>query len=150
VPSLDLTLETAVQATCLAAIRQGLVQSAHDCSEGGLAVALAEACFSSYGREAIGASIDLSAHAAACALDDPATLLFAESPSRILLSVAREQTEQVLALARDHDVPCLVLGVIGGDQLRVSVDGRPLVEAPVASLESAWRSSLARHLDRPE
>ena len=149
VPSLDLSLETAVQATCLAAIRQGLVQSAHDGSEGGLAVTLAEACFSSYGREAIGASIDLGAHAAASALDDPATLLFAESPSRIVLSVSPERTAQVLALAREHQVPCEILGVVGGEQLHISLDGRPLVEAPVASLESAWRSSLPRHLDQP-
>jgi phosphoribosylformylglycinamidine synthase II len=150
VPVLDLTLETAVQATCLAAIRQGLVQSAHDCSEGGLAVALAESGFSSYGREAIGATIDLTAHAATSSLEDPATLLFAESPSRILLSVSPERVEAVEALAREHLAPCARLGVVGGDRLAISRNGQTLLEAPIISLETAWRSSLPEHLDRRE
>src|ERR1044071_996339 len=59
VPQLDLELERRVQAACLQAAEAGLVRSAHDCSDGGLAVAIAECCFSSAGHEAIGADIDL-------------------------------------------------------------------------------------------
>ena len=59
VPELDLERELAVQKACLAAAEAGLLLSAHDCSDGGLAVALAESCFSSLGREAIGAEVNL-------------------------------------------------------------------------------------------
>ena len=60
VPSrIDLDRELAVQKACLEAAEAGLLLSAHDCSDGGLAVTLAESCFSSLGRDAIGAEIDL-------------------------------------------------------------------------------------------
>ncbi|MBI1766504.1 MAG: phosphoribosylformylglycinamidine synthase subunit PurL, partial [Acidobacteria bacterium] len=94
VPQLDLALETAVQQVCLQAIQTGLVASAHDCSDGGLAVALAESCFSHYRATALGAQLDLSEHFQASGLQSlPASLaqklalLFAESPARIVLSV---------------------------------------------------------------
>jgi phosphoribosylformylglycinamidine synthase len=70
VPRLDLEAEKAVQKVCLEAIQAGFVRSAHDCSDGGLAVALAESCFSSYRRSAIGARIDLSEHAKLSGVDD--------------------------------------------------------------------------------
>src|SRR5262249_57158275 len=63
VPQLDLKTELAVQRACLTAIQKGLVSSAHDCADGGLAVALAESCFSSYRRQPIGARIELGEHA---------------------------------------------------------------------------------------
>src|SRR4029079_10405830 len=80
VPKLDLELEKAVQETCLQAAESGLLKSAHDCSDGGLAVALAESCFSSHGHQAIGATVDLGESL------PNTTLLFAESPSRIVIS----------------------------------------------------------------
>src|SRR6185436_19071726 len=63
VPQLDIEAEKRVQQVCLTAIQSCLVRSAHDCAEGGLAVALTEGCFSSYGRKGIGAGIDLTEHA---------------------------------------------------------------------------------------
>src|SRR6185503_8405621 len=80
VPALDMDRELAVQKACLAAAEAGLLLSAHDCSDGGLAVALAESCFSSHGREAIGADVNLEG-----ALG-PTSQLFSESPSRIIIS----------------------------------------------------------------
>src|SRR5678815_4604514 len=80
VPELDLDRELAVQKACLAAAEAGLLLSAHDCSDGGLAVALAESCFSSAGREAIGADVELKGE------HGPAAMLFSESPSRIVIS----------------------------------------------------------------
>src|SRR5690606_17889701 len=62
VPELDLTLEKQVQAACLRLADESLLKSAHDCSDGGLAVALAESCFSSLGRDAVGAEISLEAN----------------------------------------------------------------------------------------
>src|SRR6476659_8465643 len=80
VPELDLDRELAVQKACLAAAEAGLLLSAHDCSDGGLAVALAESCFSSLGRDTIGAKVNLEGTIG------PTSLLFSESPSRIIVS----------------------------------------------------------------
>jgi phosphoribosylformylglycinamidine synthase len=82
VPHLDLNRELAVQSACLRAAEAGLLKSAHDCSDGGLAVALAECCFSSLNHEAIGAEIQLTSNY------DGAIELFSETPSRIIISFA--------------------------------------------------------------
>jgi phosphoribosylformylglycinamidine synthase subunit PurL len=149
VPQLDLEAETAVQKVCLEAIQAGLVRSAHDCSDGGLAVALAESCFSSYGREALGARIDLSEHAKLSGISDSAALLFSESPSRIIISVKPEHVSEVKNIARQTGVDCVVIGEAGGDELSVASAGELLIKAAVASLEEAWNGSLSSHLDRP-
>src|SRR5215203_3392797 len=93
VPQLDLERELAVQKTCLEAAEAGLLLSAHDCSDGGLAVALAELCFSSLGREAIGANLDLTDTLAAT------TVLFSESPSRIIVSLDSSDAGAVQEIA---------------------------------------------------
>ncbi len=149
VPHLDLETEKAVQQTCLTAIREELVQSAHDCSEGGLAVAIAESCFSSYRRQPMGARIDLSEHAGMSGLKDPAVLLFAESPSRIIISAKPEDVDRLKEIAEQNSVGCSAIGEVGGDQLSIACDGETLIEAPVASLEELWRRALSSHLDRP-
>ena len=99
VPEVDLKLEKAIQDTCLEAAEAGLLQSAHDCSDGGLAVALAESCFSSLNRDAIGADLNLSGVLPA------STLLFTESPSRIIISFSEQQRESIAAIAQQHNVP---------------------------------------------
>ncbi|HEY7180735.1 MAG TPA: phosphoribosylformylglycinamidine synthase subunit PurL [Blastocatellia bacterium] len=149
VPRLDLEEEKAVQKVCLEAIQAGLVRSAHDCSDGGLAVALAESCFSSYGRESIGASINLSEHAKLSGLRLSPALLFGESPSRIIVSLKPEHVSEVKNLAQREGVACAVIGEAGGNELSVACDGKPLIEATVSSLEEAWRDALSSHLDRP-
>jgi phosphoribosylformylglycinamidine synthase len=161
VPQLDLEAEKAVQQVCQDAIRAGLIRSAHDCSDGGLAVALAECCFSSYNRSSIGARIDLSEHLKQGGLvDDPpgdlagrAALLFGESPSRIILTVKPNHADRVTELARQRGVPCAAIGQVseqvGGDQLIISCDGETLIEAAVTHLEEAWRGALPGDLDRP-
>ena len=145
IPQVDLELEMAVQNTCLEAIRKGLVRSAHDCSEGGLAVALAESCFSSYRRAATGVRVDLAAHAALSDVTDAATLLFAESPSRIILSVKPQDVEAVLAIARATGAPAAVIGEVTGDHLRIEA-GSELIDQPVSELEARWRNSLDENL----
>src|SRR5687767_10131258 len=140
VPQLDLAHELAVQQACLEAAEAGLLSSAHDCSDGGLAVALAESCFSSLGREAIGAEVDLKGSLSATAL------LFSESPSRIVISFEREAMDSIRQIAAAHDAPLAVLGNVGGNQLRISVNDEPAINAKVAELESAWRNALLRSL----
>ena len=148
VPRLDLESEKAVQDACLKAIRSGLVNSAHDCSEGGLAVALAESCFSSYRKDAIGAKVDLTSHAQASGLKEATALLFGESPSRILLSVKPENVEQVKAIATQSGAASCLIGTTGGSELRIESDGEILIEGSVEALENGWRASLSSHLDR--
>jgi phosphoribosylformylglycinamidine (FGAM) synthase-like enzyme len=153
VPQLDLATEKAVQKTSLDAIREGLICSAHDCSDGGLAVALAECCFSSYRRNPIGARIDLGEHATQgdlpADINGRAALLFGESPSRIILSVKAEHVIRVKELAAENGAVCSIIGEVGGDQLRIACDGERLIETSVASLGNLWRDALPAQLDRP-
>ncbi len=153
VPRLDFAAEKIVQKTCLDAIREGLVCSAHDCSDGGMAVALAECCFSSYRRNPIGARIDLSDHAShsklSGALKDRAALLFGESPSRIILSAKAEHVARVREIAAENGAICSIIGEVGSDQLSIECDGERLIDASVASLEYPWRNTLPSYLDQP-
>ena len=137
VPKLDLELELAVQKTCLTAAEAGLLLGAHDCSDGGLAVAFAEMCFSSLGRDAIGAEVDLSGTL------EPVTLLFSESPSRIVVSFDPADTGVIEELARSNNAPFAILGRVGGARLTISVNGHEAVDASVVDLEMAWRTSLS-------
>ncbi|HJP94380.1 MAG TPA: phosphoribosylformylglycinamidine synthase subunit PurL [Pyrinomonadaceae bacterium] len=137
VPKLDLERELAVQKTCLAAAEAGLLLAAHDCSDGGLAVALAEMCFSSLGRDAIGADVNLAGTL------DPTTLLFSESPSRIVVSFDTAETAAIEELARRNNAPFAILGRVGGTRLSISISGHKTVEASVVDLEAAWRSALS-------
>jgi len=135
-PRLDLDLERRVQEACLKIIQAGLVESAHDCSDGGLAVALAECSFSSYRHDVVGCEVNLEGE-----LSD-AALMFSETPSRILLSGADDGVDQILKLARDMNVPAAVIGRTGGERLLLKVNGRPVVDRKVAQIEEAWRSAL--------
>ena len=118
VPTIDLQLECAVQAVCLEAAEAGLLASAHDCSDGGLAVALAESCFSSLNRSGIGAEIDASEVATASL--PASSVLFSESPSRIILSFPRSSLASIEDLASRANCPITMLGQVGGDRLRIS------------------------------
>jgi phosphoribosylformylglycinamidine synthase len=156
VPQLDLALEAAVQNVCLQAIQAGLVSAAHDCAEGGLAVALAESCFSHYRHAALGAQLDLTEHFQQSGLTNVAdtraqtlALLFAESPSRIVLGVNAECAAAVRELAQQAGVPCCVIGQTGGASLQITCAGETLIEASVAELESAWRTALPATLEQP-
>ncbi len=140
VPRIDLERERAVQEACLAAAESGVLQSAHDCADGGLAVALAECCFSSLNRKAVGAEANLTGELS------EAELLFAETPSRIVISFADSNTEAIQAITEREGVPLTMLGRVGGDQLRIAVNGVETVATTVAQLEASWRDALPRKL----
>ena len=140
VPALDLERERAVQNACLQAAEAGLLASAHDCSDGGLAVALAECCFSSLGRDAIGAQVNIEGTLSAT------SLLFSESPSRIIISFNASVQEDVEQIVQHHTVPFAILGKVGGDALRVNVNGQEVLNTDVTDLESTWRNGLSRKL----
>ena len=140
VPALDLERELAVQKACLAAAEAGLLLSAHDCSDGGLIVALAESCFSSLGRESIGIDVNLEGEL------NPTTLLFSESPSRIIISFDPADAGTVHEIAERNNAPFAILGRVGGHLLIINVNGAKEVATDVSELEAAWRGALSGKL----
>lgn len=141
VPRLDLELERRVQEACLKITQAGLVESAHDCSDGGLAVAIAECCFSSYRRDAIGCDVNLDGELS------QAALLFSETPSRIVLSAVDNNVEQILEIAREAHVNAAVIGKTGGGRLTIRVNGEEVIDRPIDDVESAWRRVLPDTLE---
>ncbi|MCC6742701.1 MAG: phosphoribosylformylglycinamidine synthase subunit PurL [Acidobacteria bacterium] len=136
-PGLDLDREKAVQEAVRTAITDELIVSAHDCSDGGIAVALAECCFSSYRLPAVGATVDLDFGL------DAITTLFGEAPSRVIASAPVGAVAKIAEICRRIGVPCRQVGIVGGDRLRIDVRGATSVDVRVADLESAWRSRIA-------
>ena len=139
VPVLDLALEVKVQDAMLRLADEVLLSSAHDCSEGGLAVAIAECCFSSLNHEASGATIELTSDGLS-----REALLFGESPSRIVISFGPENLDKVREIA--GDCPFEVIGRVEDDVLKVSIDGNQVISSPVSKLEGVWESSLEKAL----
>jgi phosphoribosylformylglycinamidine synthase len=142
VPALDLARERAVQRTVLRAAEEGLLRSAHDCSDGGFAVALAESCFSTLNRPAIGAEVNLTS-------DDSLSMpahLFGETPSRILISFDEAARPRLEEIAAHEGCPLTLVGRAGGDELRITLDGAQVVSSRVDELEKAWRTSLGQKL----
>ena len=139
-PQLDLELEKKVQDLCLYGIREGLIKSAHDTSEGGLAVAIAECCISKGGRENIGAKIDMD--------DDMRSdiLLFGETQSRIVITVEQDRIADIEMQARDMDVPCRVIGRVGGESLIIRHNSSVLINTPVPELEEVWRRAIPKYI----
>lgn len=142
-PYVSLDGEKALQACVLRVIRDGLVRSAHDCSDGGLAVALVECCVAGPSRR-LGAVLKLGLHG----LRRDA-LLFGESQSRVILSVAREQVDHVLLAARECGVPAVEIGTVGGTRLIIEVEGDThtagcRIDADVNTLWDRWASALER------
>jgi phosphoribosylformylglycinamidine synthase II len=135
VPGPDLHFEKRLQDTILEAIRRGFVKSAHDCSDGGLAVALAECCLGNR-EKMIGAVIHLD--------DDmrPDCLLFGENQGRIVVSTAREKGEMLVDLCHQNDVPVAAAGIVGGESLSINA----LIDLPLSLLEEAYYGSLPRLL----
>ena len=151
VPDVDLKLEAALQAALREAIRRRLIRSAHDCAEGGLAVALAESAIASGSTGGarfadpaarqprfLGADVRLPAAAR------PDLALFGEAPSRAIVTFAPSDLEELRELC--GAVPLAVLGAVGGETLRCTMESRPLLELPVAALYAAYES-FSSHLD---
>ena len=144
VPALDLAREQAVQATVRAAVREGLLSSAHDCSEGGLAVALAECCMMADPPAGGGAPPWLGAAVRVPFGTRKDFVLFGEEPSRILVSLPHGRLSRLLELARAAGAPVVTLGAVGGDRLEI----QGALSVPVAELAAAWRDGIPRVLRR--
>ena len=137
-PRLDLAGERALQQLIVRAIREGLVESAHDCAEGGLAVTLAECCFDTQ----VGVTADIPTAGEVPPAFRVQATLFGESASRIVASVRPEHLEAVLAMAAELKVPARVIGTTGGDRIALSVDGANVVNVPTTKAEASWATAI--------
>ena len=135
-PRLDFAREVALQNALRDLIHGGWVRSAHDCSEGGLAVALAESCFNPEGS--LGVRIDLQA-AGKRRLDQ---VLFNETQSRIVISTVPENVVTVLQFMQSRNLPAHRLGTVGGDKLRVVVANETLLW-PLREIHDDWYDAIA-------
>lgn len=166
-PRCDLETAKTLHTTLIGLIQSGLVKSAHDCSEGGLAVALAESCISQLiARDTprlIGATVDLSAVAADVSplksnseesqsrLTSAATnpgirldaLLFGETQSRVVISCKALDAVKVVERAKLMGVPAVQIGKVGGDKLTVKTASGEF-SAPLTELHDPWWNSIAR------
>jgi len=143
-PALDLPRERALQRLVIDEIRNGLIESAHDCAEGGLAVALAECCFDT----AFGVTVDLHSVDAGPPPFRVNATLFGESASRIIVSVTDNLLNAPVTAARAANVPAYVIGRTGGDRIRIAVDGSVAVDVAVSEAEAIWATAIERRMTR--
>lgn len=141
-PIVDFEQERKVQAVCRSGIRNGLIQSAHDCSEGGLAIALAECCFGNH----LGAEIQLPA--TETRIDQ---VLFGEGGARILVSVRPDSVAEWEAfLHQELSNHWQKLGTVGGELLQISIHQNPIINATIAELFAGWSSAIKKELAADE
>ncbi|MCX5726454.1 MAG: phosphoribosylformylglycinamidine synthase subunit PurL [Candidatus Saganbacteria bacterium] len=135
-PELDLDLELAVGKTCIEGIEKGIAGSAHDCSEGGIAVALAESSIKSGKGALISFSSSLRGD----------SLLFSESQSRIVITVSPLNLEKIKDIARKYNAPVEVIGKVSGDKLVIRNGKRTLIDKNVKILKEAYDLAIPKAL----
>jgi len=147
-PKMDLAVATKTHEWLSQLIRKGWVKSAHDCSEGGLAVALAESCMSNPalsgagGDKFVGAKVNLAGFK-----QRADATLFGESQNRIVISVAKANLEKILKLAAKSGVPVTKLGTTGGKTLQIKT-GKAELSYDVRKLRDTWWNTITRLMDR--
>jgi phosphoribosylformylglycinamidine synthase II len=158
-PQIDLLHEIKVQNAVRALIQARLVKSAHDCSEGGLAVTLAECCFNP--ERLFGADVDCSRRPVGdvntaektnpidASHSEAATILFNESQSRIVISVAPADSDRVMSVLHQSDVPFEQLGRVGGEQLRIQVNEKKFAWR-ITDLYDDWFNAIRRAVGEEE
>jgi phosphoribosylformylglycinamidine synthase len=147
-PHVDLAHEIEIQNAVRNLIREGLVKSAHDCSEGGLAVALAESCFNPAGlygadvsvAQASGLRPKHNRKLEACAI------LFNESQSRIVISVAAKDLKKTMSILEKAGMPHQQLGTVAGDELRIRARGENFCW-PIVDLYDGWWNAIRRAIE---
>jgi phosphoribosylformylglycinamidine synthase II len=136
-PEIDLEKEAALQKALIEIINSGLVESAHDCSDGGLAVTLAESGF----LNTIGCRVNLKSESLPAEF-----LLFGEDASRAVLSCGAENIEEIRQIAVKYGVAAEQIGETVPQNFEFSIDGKVVVSAPVADLKDAWAHALEKAL----
>jgi len=136
-PGLDIEKEATLQRALVAIIQAGLVESAHDCADGGLAVALVESAL----PDGVGLSVRLPSQQLAREF-----LLFSEDASRVVLSCDPVHLPRIQQLAEEYGVFADVLGETGSDRVEIAVNGESVISASVAELREAYEGALERAL----
>jgi phosphoribosylformylglycinamidine (FGAM) synthase-like enzyme len=145
-PALDLAAERALQRLLLALSEERLVRSTHDCSDGGIAVTLAECCFDTAG---MGAEVEIDrVRVAGSDAVNVAAALFGESASRVVIGVAQDDVTAVLQRAAAAGVPAKVIGRTGGNRLRIAVAGETMIDVSVDEAERVWSSAIDKYFER--
>ncbi len=132
VPHLDLDLEKRVQKTVRSAVKEGIIKSAHDCSEGGLAVTLAESCF----ENGLGINVDINQP-----ISDEA-LLFGESQSRIVVSIAPSDLHKFEKITASNSVPYMEIGTVQGRKYKFN----ELINLDVGEMKNKWETAIEESL----
>ena len=132
-PELDLEKEAGLQKAVLEMIQHGLVDSTHDCADGGIAVALAEKAF----PKSVGARVNLASGGLFAEF-----ALFGEDASRIVISCVPEQVARIKEVAENHGVDADVIGETIADKLEISLDGKVVISAAISALSTAYEGAL--------
>lgn len=140
-PEIDLNLEVRIQRTLLDAHKIGLIKSAHDCSEGGLAVTLSESCISNSDRK-IGAVIDLNENMRTDAL------LFGETQSRIIITASPAKIDSLKNVLEGYKIPYTLIGRVGGERLIINNNSSRLIDISIDNLNNAWRDSIRNMMNK--
>ena len=143
-PALDLAREAALQRLLVEGAQTGLIRSAHDCAEGGFAVAAAECSFDT----GLGLDVDIPAADAGARGFEQVAALFGESASRVIVSVDGGRAAELLERAKGAGVPAAAIGRVGGDRIRIAVDGLVVVDEPLADSEHLWSTAVESYFER--
>ncbi|KAF0134417.1 MAG: phosphoribosylformylglycinamidine synthase [Candidatus Saganbacteria bacterium] len=130
-PKVDLEKEKRLHAMMLEAIKSGIIKSAHDCSEGGLGTTIAECCIINQDKM-IGVEININS------ILRPDILLFSESQSRIIISCGQKDIQNIISLAKKHNIPVNEIGRVGGSRLAI----KGLIDLSVDDLSKNWRTAF--------
>jgi phosphoribosylformylglycinamidine synthase len=141
-PALDVRREAALHRILVDGASNGVIASAQDCSEGGLAIALAECCIGT----GLSARADVPPVASSAGFGDIATL-FGESASRVVVSTSPAREAELLALAAREHVPARRLGVVGGKRVQIAIGGRTVIDAPLGEVERTWSTAIERYFE---
>jgi len=137
VPEINLEKEAAVQKAALAAIKEGIVSSAHDCSDGGIAITLAESCISGDKGAYVNLKGDMRIDA----------LLFGESQSRIIVSVKPDYLDKLIMISENLNIACEVIGTVCGSELSIDVNGNNVVKLPVEEMKKEWEVTIPAYME---
>lgn len=143
-PALDIEAEKRLQTCVLEAIREGLLASAHDCSDGGLAVCISECAIAG----GVGASLLLRYSD----FEDlpPSAIFFGEAQSRVLVSIRTDkQLRKLEQMAQAHGIRAHWIGSVGGDSLRIALDGEYLIDLKIETLADAYNNTIRKIMSAP-
>lgn len=140
-PQIDLDIEKKVQQVCIEAIEKGIVQSAHDISEGGLTVCVAECAF--LGEDRWGCTLNLTDNVRSDAL------LFGESQSRIVVTTKPENKKEMMELAQNKEVPIEEIGIAGGEKITIYHKNKKIIDITVLEAFEAWKQAIPDNFKTP-